>query len=378
MAVTRIMLVEDEVIISRDIQRTLEKLGYVVCAAATSGEEAVVAALAVRPDIILMDIMLQGAMDGVDAAAEIRSRLDVPIIFLTAFADDAILERARLTRPYGYLIKPFEDRELHSTIEMAVYKHRTEDALNKQREKFISVLIHDMKGPLLAISGYVRRVSEGRAEAQSERRRVCGIITDAADAMLATIEDTSKALKEKAALEKFNPRPVDFHSVLRTVLVNYLPQFQERGLGVYFNGVLDGGAALTQGVAPPIASEGGADGLNDSRANAGFSILADAEQLRSMIENLVGNAVKYARSAVYVDVRRSGAELKLAVSDDGPGIPDVYREKVFEEYFQAPGSVKGTGLGLFSVKKVVDNHGGGVIVSSLPEGGTRFEITLPV
>jgi signal transduction histidine kinase len=355
MAMTRIMLVEDEVIISRDVQRTLEKLGYVVCAAATSGEEAIAAALAVKPDIILMDIMLHGAIDGVDAAREIRSRLDVPIVFLTAFADDKILERAKLTRPYGYLIKPFEDRELHSTIEMAVYKHRTEDALNKQREKFISVLIHDMKGPLLAISGYVRRLSEGRAKSDEERMRVCGIITDAADSMLATIEDTSKALKEKAALEKFSPRQVDFHGVLRTVLVNYSPQFQERSLGVFLNGVR----------------------IENARNISNCNIHADPEQMRSMIENLVGNAVKYARSAVHVEVSQDGNGLTFTVADDGPGIPDVYQEKIFEEYYQAPGSVKGTGLGLFSVKKVVDNHGGGVIVSSLPDGGTRFEITLP-
>jgi signal transduction histidine kinase len=359
MAMTRIMLVEDEVIIARDIQRSLEKLGYVVCAAATSGEEAVAAALAVKPDVILMDIMLQGAMDGVDAAREIRTRLDVPVIYLTAFADDKILERAKLTRPYGYIIKPFEDRELRSTIEMAAYKHRAEEALNKQREKFISVLIHDLKGPLLAISGYVRRLSEGRAEGvngEEERRRICGIIMDAAQSMLSTIEGTSKSLREKAALEKFNPRPVNFHGVLRTVLLNYSPQFQERGLGVYCNGVR----------------------VEDLWADAGGSIHADPEQLRSMIENLVGNAVKYARSAIHIDVSRDGAGLKFAVSDDGPGIPEVYREKIFEEYFQAPGSVKGTGLGLFSVKKVVNNHGGGVAVTSLPDGGTRFEITLPL
>ena len=223
---------------------------------------------------------------------------------------------------------------------------------------------------------------------------------DAAQSMLSTIEDTSKALKEKAALDKFNPRQVDFHGVLRTVLVNYSPQFEQRRLGIYFNGVLDAGPASASSCGPVTASScgpvtasssgpvaassnrtpvdaGGLAPVKDSRASAGCNIHADPEQLRSMIENLVGNAVKYARSAVYVEVRMDASGLRFTVSDDGPGIPDVYREKIFEEYFQAPGSVKGTGLGLFSVKKVVDNHGGGVTVTSLPDGGTRFEITLP-
>jgi AmiR/NasT family two-component response regulator len=112
----RVMLVEDEGIVAMDIQHRLEKLKYQIVGHAVSGDEAVRLANETLPDLILMDVKLRGPIDGIEAAALIHSTLDVPIIYLTAFADETTLERARLTQAYGYLIKPFEDHELKSAI----------------------------------------------------------------------------------------------------------------------------------------------------------------------------------------------------------------------------------------------------------------------
>jgi two-component system, cell cycle sensor histidine kinase and response regulator CckA len=122
----RILVVEDEAIVAMDIRRRLDLLGYQVAGSASTGEAAVALTESQRPALVLMDIRLQGAMDGVAAAIEIRRRCKVPVVFLTAYAEDGTLQQAKLAEPFGYVLKPFEDRELKTIIEMALYKHQAE------------------------------------------------------------------------------------------------------------------------------------------------------------------------------------------------------------------------------------------------------------
>lgn len=132
----KIMLVEDEIIVAMDIQQRLEMLGYEVVAHATTGQEALKYSNTESLDLILMDIKIRGNMDGIDTAVLIREQLDIPIIYLTAFSDEQTLMRARVTEAYGYLIKPFEDRELKSSIEMALYKYKIEKKLRESEERY--------------------------------------------------------------------------------------------------------------------------------------------------------------------------------------------------------------------------------------------------
>lgn len=132
----RIMLVEDESIIALDVGQRLEILGHRVVVHAASGPEAIRLASESTPDLILMDVRLRGPMDGVEAAAAIRTAQDIPIVYLTAYADETTLKRARLTEPYGYLLKPFDDRELQSAIEIALYKHGMEQKLRCSEERY--------------------------------------------------------------------------------------------------------------------------------------------------------------------------------------------------------------------------------------------------
>ncbi len=122
MANEKILIVEDEGIVSLHIKKTLEDLGYVVSGIAGSGEEAIIKAMENRPDLVLMDIVLQGIVDGIDAAEKIRDLFNIPVIYLTAYADDSTLERAKMTTPFGYIVKPFKERDLYIAIEFALYK----------------------------------------------------------------------------------------------------------------------------------------------------------------------------------------------------------------------------------------------------------------
>jgi len=137
---TKIMVVEDETIVALDIQNRLTKLGYHVPVVLATGEEAIEQAQQLAPDLVLMDIMLAGEIDGIKAAEEIHRNFDIPIIFLTAYADNRTLQAAKLTEPYGYVLKPFEERELHTTIEMGLYRHKLERELRQSRQWFATTL----------------------------------------------------------------------------------------------------------------------------------------------------------------------------------------------------------------------------------------------
>ena len=131
-----IMVVEDETIVSRGIQQALGNMGYETPAAARTGEQAVSRALAEMPDLVLMDITLKGEMDGIEAARQIRAASDIPIIFLTAYADDEKIERAKFVEPFGYIIKPFDERELKVALETGLHKAKMERRLKESEAKY--------------------------------------------------------------------------------------------------------------------------------------------------------------------------------------------------------------------------------------------------
>ncbi len=135
-----ILIVEDERIAAEDIQESLEHLGYTVCAVASSGKEALKKAEKTAPDLALVDIVLKGTMDGIETAQTIRSQHDIPVIYLTAYDDEDTLHRAKLTEPHGYLLKPFKERELHTTIEMALHKHEMEKKV-KENELWLDTTL---------------------------------------------------------------------------------------------------------------------------------------------------------------------------------------------------------------------------------------------
>jgi two-component system, LytTR family, response regulator LytT len=135
-----IFIVEDESIVAKDIQNSLVKLGYNVVGIANNGKEAIEKITELSPDLVLMDIMIKGSMTGIEVSEKIKETISIPVIFLTAYADESTLSRAKITEPYGYILKPFKEIDLHSTIEMAVYKHQKDSALLKERDFLYSLV----------------------------------------------------------------------------------------------------------------------------------------------------------------------------------------------------------------------------------------------
>lgn len=160
----RILVVEDEGIVARDIQCRLVAMGFAATGWVTTGPDAVVAVRDDPPDLVLMDIHLKGEMDGVDTARAIQAEHDVPVVYLTAHADAATLERAMSTEPFGYVLKPFQEQELRFALEIALFKHGTERTLRRQEEDlrrvngdlnaeraFLSALFASMPSAILVV-----------------------------------------------------------------------------------------------------------------------------------------------------------------------------------------------------------------------------------
>jgi len=170
---TKILVVEDEIFIARDIQENLEEMGYVVTSIVPSGEQAIQKIEEERPDIVLMDIVLQGEMDGIETAGIIHSKFDIPVIYLTAHGEEVIFERAKKTEPFGYIIKPFKNEELQKVIEIGLYRHGAEEERRK--------LIQKLKNEIAERT----RVEEALKKSEEKYRK---LIETAQDAIISTDE----------------------------------------------------------------------------------------------------------------------------------------------------------------------------------------------
>ncbi len=154
---TQILIAEDERIVAEDVKMKLEQVGYAVAGIVNSGEESVKRAAKLKPDLVLMDIVLEGKMDGIEAAAEILSKLNIPVVYLTAYSDKKTLKRAKVTEPFGFIIKPFESQDLFTNIEMALYRHTLRNMLKESEERYKAlfdrslsyIYVHDFNGQFI-------------------------------------------------------------------------------------------------------------------------------------------------------------------------------------------------------------------------------------
>ena len=202
MAKTNILVVEDESIVSKDIQHSLKKLGYNVLGSSSTGEKAIELALELKPDLVLMDIMLKGKLTGIDAAEEIRNSLKIPVIFLTAYADDATLEKAKVTEPYGYIIKPFKEIDIHTSIEMALYKHQKESELRKERDLLYSIVENKETDDFIFVKSISRLVKLKTSDIYYVEALKDYVVINALTTRY-TIHSTMKDIERKLSSEDF-------------------------------------------------------------------------------------------------------------------------------------------------------------------------------
>jgi signal transduction histidine kinase len=382
----RVLIVEDEGLIALAMRKTLAEQGYDVVAIAATESEAVAVALHERPDIVLMDIHLKGPSDGVAAATEIRRQLDVPIVFLTAYADGETLDRAKAATPHGYLVKPVNGSELRATIEMALHRHRAERetrdqlrllrelqarapvgdldtaerqielqvalrtaelvAENAELEAFAAAVAHDLQAPLRGIDGFSAALSEDAGPVlDDEARGHLQRIRSSTHRMRGLIEgllELSRAGRAALAIA-----PVDVSAATAAVIADLRARDPERRVDVH--------------IAP------------------GIRVFGDAQLVRAALDNVVGNAWKFTARAAQATIEVTAINDTapgFAVRDNGAGFDMAYASRLFRPFQRLHGATdfEGTGIGLATVERIVRRHGGRIWCDAAPDRGATFSL----
>jgi C4-dicarboxylate-specific signal transduction histidine kinase len=367
----RVMVVEDDRIVARDISEQLGRIGHSVIGVTARGEAAVELAISNRPDLVLMDIRLEGDIDGIDAARQIRATCQIPVVFLTAYADDETVRRASQAEPFGYLLKPFEDLQLRTVIEMALYKDRADRKLREsaaalqvaQAElarmsrvttmgQLTASIAHEVNQPLMAVvmnaEACMQWLKDGNINVGEARA--------AAERAIAEGHRAGAVIQRVRAIARNAPvvfEPLDVNEMIESVLLIVQPELSRQGI------------ALDVYLQPDQPS-----------------ITGDRVQLQQVLLNLVSNAADAIntsetrqRRVTVVSAMDTSGEVCVTVEDAGAGIDPEHRDVIFNPFFTT--KQDGIGMGLAICRSIIDAHGGRLWPEPRMPMGTQFRFTLP-
>lgn len=372
----KILVVEDEGVLAMGVKKKMTSLGYTVTGMAFSGEEAIKMAGEQKPDLVLMDIKLSGKMDGVEAAQNIRQKFNIPVVYLTAYSDIETIRRAKITEPYGYILKPVEERELKCNIEIALYRHQIEAELLRKKEmeaigKFSIGIVHDFNNLLQGIVGYVDVAATKCNNAGCESE------------CLPLLEKTLQHLQKAADLIK---QYQDIFNIYKCDLLNKVPMTVPDIIDRINSAVNKVQYEKNLKIAYQI---------EETNKNL-FPLSGDAARLEEVFVHMIRNAVeamagKEENTPITISVAnvsvepenewllKPGSYLKVSTQDQGKGIPEENINKLFIPYFSTKDEFtrKGMGLGMTICYSIIKQHEGHIDIKSEEGKGTTVDIFLP-
>lgn len=365
----KILVVEDETLVADDLQETLTLLGYEVPALLASGEEAIAQVTQLQPDLVLMDIRLAGAIDGIEASNIIQTQHHIPVVYLTANADSSTLDRAKVSRPFGFITKPFDEKMLSTTIEIALSRHQAEiDVYNaladaqlnqqcaedrfQQKTEYLGLVAHELRNPLMIIKFAAELLHSQEREISDEKRQ------QYIQRIYTATKNLDDLLKDVLVLERATAE--DLYLTPEAVeLVSFCHEMVET-----FQ-----------------VTSGGQHHLVFASERDHQILQLDAKLMWHLLNNLLSNAIKYSpeQSKVSLILSWGKGEVTIRVSDEGMGIPSESLTRLFAPFHRAQNvaHLPGTGLGLAIAKKCVELQGGQIAVQSEMGKGTQFTITFP-
>ncbi len=369
MAPVRILIVEDEKLVADDLQETLQGLGYEVSASVASGEEALAKVAETSPDLVLMDIRLAGTLDGVQTSDLIQSQFQIPIVYLTANADRATLERVKASQPFGYILKPFNEKILATTIDIALSRHQAEKEIRQalsttevelqtikqkaqKQAEHLSIVAHELRNPITAIKFAVEMLTNYNGDLSEEKReRYIKRIQNATKSLNDLLEDVLTLERTRANKLQSLPVPIELVSFCQEVLETF-----QLSAGDLYSFVFS--------------------------SNESFCLVyLDDKLLWHLLNNLLSNAVKYSPEGggIWLTITFTSETINLQVKDQGIGIPPEAQATLFEPFQRASnvGKIPGSGLGLAIAKQCVTLQGGTITVDSAVGAGATFTATLP-
>ncbi|SHI99172.1 response regulator [Halodesulfovibrio aestuarii] len=376
MASISILVVDDERIVALDIKGTLETLGYNVCAVANTAESALKATEKNSPDLVLMDINLKGEMDGIAIAHVINAKHSIPVVFLTAYSDRDTFDRAKSSNPYGFILKPFDARKLHSAIEIALIKHSEEARLTEARHKaelensakssFFANMSHEIRNSLNGIVGMTDLALE--TDLDHDQKEYMTTVLDSAENLLDILNDILDLSRIEARQMPLTPKRFNLENLISKIVRTHTPKAHKKKLTLSY----------------------------DIPAFVPTLLKGDPTRLSQIITNLLSNAIKFTEqggiSLEISDLATLGAYseqqhepapkyrmLLFSIRDTGVGLTEEEQNYIFEPYKQvlAEGKtpIRGTGLGLAICRDLVELMNGTIWVRSKPGAGSTFHFT---
>ncbi len=364
---TRILIVEDETIVALDMRARLQSLGYTVVGTAPSSELAIALAKKYEPHLVLMDIKLHGDTDGVETARRICKIREVPVVFVTAYTDESTLRNVQSSSSYGYIVKPYHERELRIAIELALSKFSYERKILEAKEKaeehdrakslFLSNISHELKTPLNAIIGFTD-LAATLAEDPELKEYIYMASRGARK-----LESSINSLLDYTKLESGALVPVYSEFALEDMLARSWEPYAAEAYGK--------GLALSLCLDPALPQ----------------TLHGDAVHISAIIKNLLENAVKFTESGyVSLSARREIVDgksmMQISVADSGRGIPADFRETIFKRFTQFDESytrlVGGMGLGLSLVQGLAHLLDIQLTLRENPAGGTEFQLRMAI
>ncbi len=368
----KILIVEDESIVAFDLKRMLLNLNYDVLDIVASGEKAIKQAIADKPDLIIMDIMLNGPITGVEAAARIKGIMNVPVIYLTAYADTETLKSAKVTEPYGYILKPFEEKVLLSTIEMAIYKNKMEEKLiasekkyrllakeledlNEKKDQFYRIISFNLRDPLDSVIGFSEILKNEYKELSPEDIELyISSLHFSSKQIYSLLNNLIQFSRIQIKDIDFNPQNLSLHNIVQDN-ISILKSIMDKKLIKIVNYV-----------------------------NKEVLVYADHNMLNSIFLNILTNAIKYSdiNGIIEVSANKDDGFVKISIEDKGIGMDNESLNKLFvldvKKITQGTNNEMGTGLGLLLTKEFVEKNEGKIEVRSEINKGTSIIFTLPL